>query len=366
MAFVAEVKAKLGLDTTDFQRGLTKTTADVGKAGADMGKKLNRAFGAGDVFKGLLQGLGIGSVQQITDMIVAPFQIASERAQNLLNVTGKLREITQKEIGVKGGPVAEKREMIRNIRDISQEIEIQQKLVNELNDSPLKWVNAAHMQMLSEAEKSLGDLKVEQASLQGQLNINNTLQKRATEDWVARAGVEEKLTEIELRKGSEREKLLLKSNALQKEYIRLARRGQAETAAGRDKMLEWWKTLGQLKVLDKNAREERLKTLISIGQGIVVNPRPIPKRGRSETERIADRGARYAAMAQDAVLKGDGFGAKQFSGWAARDLGKAGERIGKASSSVDDKVAKALGNPIISAAKSLKEIEKNLAPSKIQ
>ena len=49
MAFVAEVKAKLGLDTTEFNRALTKTTTDVGEAGKDMGGKLKRAFSAGDL-----------------------------------------------------------------------------------------------------------------------------------------------------------------------------------------------------------------------------------------------------------------------------------------------------------------------------
>lgn len=69
MAFLAEVRARLGLDTTEFSRGLTKAQADVGAAGADIGKKLNRAFGAGDVFRGLLAGLGIASVQGIVDQI---------------------------------------------------------------------------------------------------------------------------------------------------------------------------------------------------------------------------------------------------------------------------------------------------------
>lgn len=69
MAFVAEVRARLGLDTTEFSRGLTKAQADVGAAGADMGKKLQRAFGAGDVFRGLLAGIGIGSIQGVVEQI---------------------------------------------------------------------------------------------------------------------------------------------------------------------------------------------------------------------------------------------------------------------------------------------------------
>ena len=69
MAFLAEVRARLGLDTTEFSRGLTKAQADVGAAGADIGKKLNRAFGAGDVFRSLMAGLGIASAQSIADRV---------------------------------------------------------------------------------------------------------------------------------------------------------------------------------------------------------------------------------------------------------------------------------------------------------
>jgi hypothetical protein len=69
MAFVAEVRARLGLDTTEFSRGLTKAQVDVSAAGADMGKKLQRAFGAGDVFRGLLAGIGIGSIQGVVEQI---------------------------------------------------------------------------------------------------------------------------------------------------------------------------------------------------------------------------------------------------------------------------------------------------------
>ena len=79
MAFVAEVRARLGLDTTPFSRGLTKAQADVGKAAADMGGKLRRAFGAGDVFRGLLQGIGIG--------VLTSLDVITEVQRGLLSFT---------------------------------------------------------------------------------------------------------------------------------------------------------------------------------------------------------------------------------------------------------------------------------------
>jgi len=69
MAFTAEVKAKLGLDTSEFKRALTKTAADLGDIGGDINRKMRRSFGADDVFKGLLQGIGIGSVESVVDFI---------------------------------------------------------------------------------------------------------------------------------------------------------------------------------------------------------------------------------------------------------------------------------------------------------
>lgn len=89
MAFTSEVKARLSLDTTPFSRALTKATADLGEAGDDMQRKLKRSFGAGDVFKGLLQGLGIGSVQAVVDKLVGGYERAAEQAKTLAETTAR-------------------------------------------------------------------------------------------------------------------------------------------------------------------------------------------------------------------------------------------------------------------------------------
>lgn len=89
MSFTSEVKARLSLDTTPFSRALTKATADLGEAGDDMQRKLQRSFGAGDVFKGLLQGLGIGSVQAVVDKLVGGYERAAEQAKTLAETTAR-------------------------------------------------------------------------------------------------------------------------------------------------------------------------------------------------------------------------------------------------------------------------------------
>lgn len=93
MAFVSEIVAKMGLDTTAFRAALTKTTADVGRAGDDIGRKLNRAFGAGDVFKGLLQGLGIQSIQSVVDKLTNGFKEAADSAKEIEKLTAETANI---------------------------------------------------------------------------------------------------------------------------------------------------------------------------------------------------------------------------------------------------------------------------------
>jgi len=96
MAFIAEVRAKLGLDTEEFRRKLTQATANVGEAAGDMNRKLKRAFGAGDVFKGMLQGLGIGTVQSVVDKIVGGFAAAAEEAKTIAEMAAETLGIYQR------------------------------------------------------------------------------------------------------------------------------------------------------------------------------------------------------------------------------------------------------------------------------
>jgi hypothetical protein len=96
MAFLSEITAKLGLDTTGLNAALTRATADVGRAGDDIGRKLNRAFGAGDVFKGLLQGLGIQSVTSLVDKLTEGFKDAAEHAKEIEKTTAETATIYER------------------------------------------------------------------------------------------------------------------------------------------------------------------------------------------------------------------------------------------------------------------------------
>lgn len=96
MAFLSEITAKLGLDTTGLNAALTKATADVGRAGDDIGRKLNRAFGAGDVFRGLLQGLGIASIQSVVDKLTQGFKDSADQAKEIEKSTAETAAIYER------------------------------------------------------------------------------------------------------------------------------------------------------------------------------------------------------------------------------------------------------------------------------
>lgn len=373
MAFVAEVKAKLGLDTTDFQRALTKTTADLGRIGNETERKLRRSFGGDDAIKGLLQGMGIGSVEQIADLVQRPFRMAMERAQAMVGMTGQLRDIQTKEIGALRGPVAALGEMERDLKGVSREMEIQQKLIEDLKANPLTYISPTALGLLQEAEAELRRLTVEQANLNSQIKIKGVLDRRQQADASKQLSLESDLSDIDIRRGSEREKTLRTMRFLQEQYRTLRQRfsankaGATRTPEEAANLSAMNKATDKLRELDAKAREERRVALVTMGAAAATGRKPQSRaRGRTEAERIADRGEQSKFLAEQAVLRGDRGAAREHSINAARDLSIAGQKIAMGSSEIPPEISRALQSPLLSAAASLKNIEANLAPEKIQ
>ncbi len=96
---MSNIRFRLDLDGKPFADGL-KNAEKRGKAfGAamdDVGSKLKRQFGAGDMFKGLMQGLGIGSAERIAELIVSPWKKAAEYAKQLAEYSTKATDATLK------------------------------------------------------------------------------------------------------------------------------------------------------------------------------------------------------------------------------------------------------------------------------
>jgi hypothetical protein len=356
MSFTSEVIARLRLDTGPFARALTSSVAAVGKAGEDMSKKLKRSFGAGDAFKGLLQGIGIGSVSAISEAVVRPFQAAAEQAKTMMQLTSRLREITTKEI-IAINPAQQIRELQREFKDLNVDIEMTEKLVKEL-DTPLALVNGPTADMLREAREDLAKLKERQAEVASQINVTTTLHNRQI-DAMARALIlADDLVEAELRDAGEREKLQIRLNALQKEYNILKKQGASAITLGQN-YTQQRDIMNQMRLLEDRTKDQRGESLVSLGELATKKPEG---RGRSETERIAARGAKFRERAEEAILKGDKAGARRNAMLATRDLTNAGARVAAAGSAVRKEDQKSLGSELVKANKTLSDINKNLTP----
>lgn len=364
MAFTPEVKARLSLDTSPFQRALTSTVAQAGKAGEDIGKKLKRSFGAGDVFKGLMQGIGIGSVGGIADIITRPFELAYERAQNLASVTGRLLGITTKEIAATAaGPNIVRRGMESELKGVTAELAVQQKLVDDLKANPLTYVNPVAFSMLTEAEKELGNLQVRQREVQSSISTFNKQTKKEQAEWSQAESLKSRLHDAEMRDLGELAKLETERLEIAQQLARLYKEGGVGSARDRDLTSRSFAISRQIDLLKKAGEEQQRAQLVSAGRTAAGAPEG---RGMSETERIAARAARYERAAEEALLKGDQSGARSNAMRAARDFSRAGARISQAGALIPKETQQSLGGELVKANKTLEDIRKNLEPTAIK
>jgi hypothetical protein len=184
MAFVSEIVAKMGLDTTSFKAALTKTTADVGRAGDDIGRKLNRAFGAGDVFKGLLQGLGIQSVQSVVDKLTDGFKDAADNAKEIEQLTRETADIYDKIFSARRTDeqnIAVLRQ--RDNRLLKEEQEIRDAAAKEITTTTMTGTFGVRQTttaagMTAEQERRIVEIAKERAQIQAE---SESLQKRIDE-----------------------------------------------------------------------------------------------------------------------------------------------------------------------------------------
>lgn len=365
MAASSEIRFKIGADTSALSRAFVGATSIAATAGKQIEKKL----GMKDAFKGLMQGIGIGSVDAIADAVVKPFQVAYERARDLMNLTSRVGEIQTREIVATGGRKAAIDAMKREVNDLSRDITDQQRLVESL-DNPIAKINPMAANLLRDAEQELVAMKVRQTELQSQIAIDTKLTGRATAEWSREQGVLQDLAEAELRGAGEREKLQIRLNALVKEYSRIVKQGNVGTDKERANVGQQFAIQNQMKILNEKAGNELGNTLTGLGAAIAnggpdsdkkKKPRP---RGRTELERIADRGAERAMQAEEAVRTGKSPAfVASLASQANRDLTKAGQKVQSQTALVKQQDAEALGSKLIEANQTLKQIEKNLTPT---
>lgn len=99
-SFSAELMARLGLDITGFQRGLARVGPSVDQAA----KSVRQTFAGTELFRGLLQGIGIGSVQQIAQAFVSPFREAAKNAEDLATATERSLAAMEQMLNLRRSP----------------------------------------------------------------------------------------------------------------------------------------------------------------------------------------------------------------------------------------------------------------------
>jgi hypothetical protein len=366
MAFTSEVTAKLNLDKSGFDRAWTSTVATIDKASGEINKKLTKAFDFGSLFKGIMQGIGIGSVQQITSTITGYFEQQARAAQDVEQRTGNAVE-RQRAYALSVASVADRYKILgTQVKQLNVDVEMQQKLVDDLNSSPITFVTEAGRKELSDAQKKLSEIKEKRDSTLEQIDREREAQQKANREIARQIDREDELAKAKLDGASELRMEQIKLNQLQKEYNRLVKEGNGSSEKAGLNFQQQVRTQNQIRLIQQQAQKELAATYVSVGREAVSRKATLRPRGRTESERLADQAAQDEAMAREAILKGNKEGARRFSERAAGGYAKVGQRIEAATSTVKKETSDALSNQLVKANTTLEAIKSNLDPQKIQ
>ena len=249
----------------------------------------------------------------------------------------------------------------QHIKSINVEMGIQQRLIDDLKANPLTFLSPASMQMLIEAENALKKMEVDQAQMLSDIKVGVALRKRQAYDTLETAHAAGKIAAIERKNGSEREKELVRIAKLNKDIKKAYSRG-----AGVDAIAGLWAQHGaaqdRLSGLDAAARRQIKDMLVFSGSAEAGSGKG---RGRTEVERIADRGAMFKAKAEESVMMGNKRDAARYAANAMRDFTTVGNKKAQGSSLVSKEAARALQSEILSASKSLQNAARELEPRQV-
>jgi len=385
MAFVSEIRARLGLDTTPFSRALTKTQADVGRAAQDMGKKLQRSFGAGDLFKGLLQGIGIGSVQGIVDTITSGFRRGADDAERMNNESAAMLDIFRQQQLALAGQAQRFEILKKKVSEVNQDIKVQEKLVADLEANPINLISPGGREEVQRAKDELSRLRIEAAKADAQVKTEIALTNRRTDEWAAASLQREQMRKLELDLLNEENETIKEIQRSELRLFQVSESLAAERKKGsistsetnalleeQSQLLDRITTLGRIRAKeDAAARQSALADAAALGQGMTGRPigagggraAGLRPRGRTESERIADRASLNLAATQDALAKGDVARAGSRANAAAADFIRAGSMQARAAAGISPETANIIGGDIKAAVDSLKAIQSSLLPT---
>jgi hypothetical protein len=112
-----DLEFSLGLDVSPMQRA----GATIAKFGDDTVKVLNKKFSGADLFRGILQGVGIASVGQIAEKLIAPFRESAESAQRIAEWTDKAAAATERLLNSRKNDAQQLAAMEKQYKRIAEE-----------------------------------------------------------------------------------------------------------------------------------------------------------------------------------------------------------------------------------------------------
>jgi hypothetical protein len=226
MAFGPEIRFKIGGDTSALSRAFTGLQSVAAAAGA----RIQKSFGLKDAMKGVFQGIGIGSVQQVADMIQAPFRRAMESARDQAALNEDLMEGTFRTIAAIGGPARELEIKKRQFSDLSGDIAKMRVEIAKLNANPLNLFSDSAQQLIREQEQAVNALIKKQADIGAEIHIGVEMENRRTAAIQRQMQLDGQLADNQLRHRAELMQFDQRLAHLQREYNILQKQGARPAA----------------------------------------------------------------------------------------------------------------------------------------
>lgn len=258
---MAGVKVGVGVDTTAFEAGLNRLAAQGNKFKAN----LERKFGLADVAKGFAQGLGIGSVGQVAELVKQFFAHAAESAKAMEESTSRALDATLKAIALRNSPERNISNLRGTAAGMDSSIGVQKKLVSDLDNNPLKWINADTMAMLVAAEAKLGEMQEKQSALLYQASELEQAEIRKGEELRRQKGQLQDNIEVQKKGMSELEAATRELARLQADVVnaKANHRGENAITEAENAVLKQVATVEGL----KTAARQRLTDNFATSQG---------------------------------------------------------------------------------------------------
>lgn len=212
----AQITARIGGDASGLVGALEQGKQAGRKFADDFGKVMDKSVSFKRIFQGILQGVGIASVQQIADTLTAPFKEAAEQAQAIERATAGAADATERMLKARRSDVEQAKYLRKELdailagkRDgLREEPGFMQRLANSYKGSALGRAaqyfagdpEAEEVRIASERSKRANEVGAELDALEKKEREEKAANKEMVDRWAKtlKAGkiVKDKAAEI--------------------------------------------------------------------------------------------------------------------------------------------------------------------------